>query len=47
LPNIAIISYEFWQRRFGGNESIVGQSIPFGNGRAEIVVHRLDAQVHV
>ena len=37
LPNIAIISYEFWQRRFGGNESIVGQSIPFGNGRAEIV----------
>ena len=37
LPNIAIISYEFWQRRFGGNESIVGQSIPFGNGRADIV----------
>jgi putative ABC transport system permease protein len=37
LPNIAIISHEFWQRRFGGNEAIVGQSIPFGNGRAEIV----------
>ena len=38
LPNIAIISHEFFQRRFGGNASIVGQSIPFGgNGRAEIV----------
>ena len=37
LPNIAIISHEFWQRRFGGNGAIVGQSIPFGNGRAEIV----------
>ena len=37
LPNIAIISYEFWQRRYGGNESIVGKSIEFGNGRAEIV----------
>ncbi|HJU42302.1 MAG TPA: ABC transporter permease [Vicinamibacterales bacterium] len=37
LPNIAIISYEFWQRRYGGNESIVGKSIEFGNGRADIV----------
>src|SRR5688572_25579409 len=37
LPNIAIISYEFWQRRYGGDESIVGKSIEFGNGRAEIV----------
>ena len=37
LPNIAILSYEFWQRRYGGNESIVGKSIEFGNGRADIV----------
>ena len=37
LPNIAILSYEFWQRRYGGDESIVGRSIEFGNGRAEIV----------
>ena len=37
LPNIAIISYEFWQRRYGGSESIVGKSIEFGNGRADIV----------
>jgi predicted permease len=37
LPNIAVISYEFWQRRYGGDESIVGKSIEFGNGRADIV----------
>ncbi len=37
LPNIAVLSYEFWQRRYGGDESIVGKSIEFGNGRAEIV----------
>jgi predicted permease len=37
LPNIAILSYEFWQRRYGGNESIIGKSIEFGNGRADIV----------
>ena len=37
LPTMAIISYEFWQRRYGGDESIVGKSVEFGNGRAEIV----------
>ena len=37
LPNIAILSYEFWQRRYGGDESIVGKTIEFGNGRADIV----------
>jgi putative ABC transport system permease protein len=37
LPNIAIISHEFWQRRYGGDASIVGKSIEFGNGRADVV----------
>jgi putative ABC transport system permease protein len=37
LPNIAIISHEFWQRRYGGSDSIIGKSIEFGNGRADIV----------
>ena len=37
LPNIAILSYEFWQRRYGGSDTIVGKSIEFGNGRADVV----------
>ena len=37
LPNIAILSHEFWQRRYGGDASVVGKSIEFGNGRADVV----------
>jgi predicted permease len=37
LPNIAVLSHEFWQRRYGGDESIVGKTIEFGNGRADVV----------
>jgi putative ABC transport system permease protein len=37
LPNIAIISHELWRRRYGGDSSIVGKSIDFGGGKAQIV----------
>ena len=37
LPLMAIISHELWQRRYGGDASIIGKGIEFGNGRAEIV----------
>ncbi|MGE3492727.1 MAG: ABC transporter permease, partial [Vicinamibacterales bacterium] len=37
LPTIAVLSFEFWQRRYGGDASIVGKSIEFGNGRADVV----------
>lgn len=30
LPTIGIISYDFWQRAFGGNPSVVGSTITIG-----------------
>jgi putative ABC transport system permease protein len=37
LPAIAIISHEFWLRRFGGDSAAVGRTIDLGGGRAQIV----------
>ena len=36
-PVAALLSYGFWLRRFGGDESIVGKDVELGNGRARIV----------
>jgi putative ABC transport system permease protein len=30
LPTIGIISYDFWQRAFGGDPSVVGKTLTFG-----------------
>src|ERR1019366_4186678 len=40
LPQMAILSYAYWQRRFGGNASIVGRPMPGaigGQGGTQIV----------
>ena len=37
LPQIAILSHAFWQRRYGGDPSIIGRQIDLRGGRAEIV----------
>ena len=37
LPVKAILTYPFWQRKYGGDPAIVGRTIDLGNGKAEIV----------
>ena len=37
LPNIMVLSHEFWQRRYGGDTAIIGRTIPFGNNTAQVV----------
>jgi len=36
LPVVAILSHEYWQRRYGGDPAVIGQRIP-GGPRPEIV----------
>ena len=37
LPSMVILTYPFWQRKFGGDAGVVGRTIEFGNGKAEVV----------
>jgi len=37
LPQVAILGYGFWQRRFGGDPAVIGRQINVGGGRAQIV----------
>ena len=37
VPTIAILTNGFWQRRYGGDPSVVGRMVDLGGGRAEIV----------
>jgi predicted permease len=37
LPNIGVLSYEFWQRQYGGDGSIVGKNIEVFGGPMEVV----------
>jgi predicted permease len=37
LPAIVILSNEFWQRRYGGDRSVIGKNIDFGGQRAQVV----------
>jgi predicted permease len=36
-PVIAVLTHEFWQRKYGGDPSVVGRLIDFGGGRAEVI----------
>ena len=38
LPLVAILSYEYFQRRYGGNAAVLGHTMPAGPGQASILV---------
>src|ERR1019366_1024260 len=38
LPFVAILSYEYFQRRYGGNAAMLGHSIPVGAGQPSMMV---------
>jgi putative ABC transport system permease protein len=38
LPVFAMLSYEYFQRRFGGNQAMIGQTLPVAGGPAPVVV---------
>ncbi len=37
VPEMVILSYGYWQRRFGGDRGAIGKFIPLGDVRAQIV----------
>jgi len=37
LPAMLVLSYPFWQRKFGGDPGVVGRTVDFGGGRGEII----------
>jgi predicted permease len=45
LPTIAILSYEYWQRRYGGNMAILGHGMRDGGRGGPQVVGVLEPQV--
>ena len=38
LPTVAVISYEYWQRRFGGSRAILGRPMPSGAPNSPVIV---------
>jgi putative ABC transport system permease protein len=38
LPRFAILSYEYFQRRYGGNQAVIGRPMAFADGPGPVVV---------
>jgi predicted permease len=36
-PRVAVVGYGFWQRHFGGDRTVVGRSLPLGDGQYTVV----------
>ena len=37
FPQVGIVSYALWQRRYGGDPLVIGREVDLGGGRAQIV----------
>jgi predicted permease len=46
MPPNAILSYEYWQRRFGGNRAVIGQRLPPA-GQGSLVVGVLEPRTQL
>jgi predicted permease len=47
LPTMVVLSYEYWQRRFGGDPSAVGRDLPSGGPRLQRIVGVLAPGFHL
>lgn len=36
-PRVALLSYEYWQRRFGGDPAVIGTRIPYGDHEVRVI----------
>ena len=36
-PSVVLLSYDFWTRRFGGDPSVVGRSLPIDGTMREVI----------
>ena len=47
LPQVAILSYEYFQRRFGGNQSVIGQTMQFTGRPGPVIAGVLAPGFHL
>ena len=46
-PQVAVLSYEYWQRRFGGDAKIIGQRLGLGGDQTAEIVGVLRPGAHI
>ncbi|UWZ82819.1 ADOP family protein [Occallatibacter riparius] len=47
LPPVAILSYKYFMRRFGGNQAVIGQTMQFSGGPGPVIAGALAPGFHL